>query len=172
MQNGSENGVKMEPRSGKREPETHVGAYERIGVKMFQKCKGELPGTARDSLGRPKSRAWVPLTKIKHKSEPLISRVRDREGIIRRPLVPEGTVADLWMAICTQKKPLQQDCRQEKDVSNPRVAIFTDKKTLAASWLAAKGVVKSRGSHFHCKNSAYGKLVSSDRACQILGGLF
>ena len=52
------------------------------------------PETARDGPGRPESRAWVPLIKGKHKPESLIKRVRDREGIIRRPLVPEGTVAD------------------------------------------------------------------------------
>ena len=46
------------------------------------------------------------------------------------------------------------------------------KKAPAASWLAATGLVRSAGGHFHRKKSACGKLVSSNRACQIHGWSF
>ena len=93
MLNGSENGLKMEPRSRKREPRAHFGAYESISKRTLKRSQEEVSDTARHGPG---SRAWVPLIKGKHKPESLIKRVRDREGIIRRPLVPEGTVADRW----------------------------------------------------------------------------
>ena len=57
-------------------------------------------------------------------------------------------------------------------LSNPWVAIFTGKKAPAASWIAATGLVKSMGGHFHRKKSACDKLDSSNRACQIPGGHF
>ena len=44
---------------------------------------------------------------------------------------------------------------------------FHRKKAPAASWLASTGLVKSRGGHFHRKKSACGKLDSSNRACQV-----
>ena len=49
------------------------------------------------------------------------------------------------------------------------VAIFAEKKAPAASWLAATGLVESLGGHFHRRKGACGKLVSSNRACRILG---
>ena len=49
------------------------------------------------------------------------------------------------------------------------MAIFTDKQAQAASWLTAKGLVKSMADHFHRQKSACGKLVSRNRAWQILG---
>ena len=49
---------------------------------------------------------------------------------------------------------------------------FRRKKAPAASWIAATGLVKSRGDHFRRKKSACGKLVISNRACQIQGWSF
>ena len=46
------------------------------------------------------------------------------------------------------------------------------KKAPAASWLAATGLVKSQAVIFTEQNSACGKMVSSNRACQIQGWSF
>ena len=51
-----------------------------------------------------------------------------------------------------------------------RAAIFTEKKAPAARRIAATGLVKSRAAIFPEKKSACGKLVSSNRACQVRGG--
>ena len=82
----SQNGAKI----SKREPRANFGCYESIGYKNAPK---KSRGSLRDGPRRPGSRTLVPLIKGKHKPESLIKRVRDREGIIRRPLVPEGRVA-------------------------------------------------------------------------------
>ena len=78
----------------KESPELILDAVKASAKNMLQKSYGEVSGTARDGPPKPGSRAWAPLIKGKHKPQSLIKRVRDREGIIRRPLVPEGTVAD------------------------------------------------------------------------------
>ena len=95
---GCKMGPKMESKWSqdieKESPELILEPMKAPSKKYSEKGHGELSGTARDGPGRPESRAWVPLIKRKHKPEFLIKRIRDREGIIRRPLVPEGTVAD------------------------------------------------------------------------------
>ena len=48
MKNGSENGVKMDPRSRKREPRAHFGCYESIGYKNVPKGQEEVLETARE----------------------------------------------------------------------------------------------------------------------------
>ena len=83
----------------KESPELILDAMKASAKKMIPKSQEEVSETARHGPGRPESRAWVPLIKGKHKPKSLIKRVRDREGIIRRPLVPEGTVADLRVII-------------------------------------------------------------------------
>ena len=102
-----------------------------------------------------------------------------------------------WVAIFAEKKRLRQAFPAAQGLSNPGVVIFTEKKAPAASWLAATGLVKSMGGHFHRKKapaaswlaatglveswvtiftktqkSACGKLVSSNRTCQVQDGHF
>ena len=79
----------------KESPELILEPMKASAKKCSKKGHGGLSETARYGPVRPGSRAWVALIKGKHKPESLIKRVRDREGIIRRPLVPEGTVADM-----------------------------------------------------------------------------
>ena len=82
----------------KESPELILDAMKASANKMLQKSHEEVSGTARAGPSRPEPARepglGAPIIKGKHKPEPLIKRVRDREGIIRRPLVPEGTVAD------------------------------------------------------------------------------
>ena len=75
----------------KESPELILEPMKASAKKTFQKRSRR---TLRAGPPKPDNRAWVPLIKGKHKPQSLIKRVRDREGIIRRPLVPEGTVAD------------------------------------------------------------------------------
>ena len=54
MQNGSENGVKMEPRSQKESPELILDAMKASATKMLQKSQEEVSETAREpGLGAP-----------------------------------------------------------------------------------------------------------------------
>ena len=76
-------------------------------------------------------------------------RVKSRGGHFRRKKVPAAS----WIAATGLVKS--------------RGGQFRRKKAPAASWLAATGLVKSRGGHFHRKKSAYGKLDSSNGACQV-----
>ena len=70
LKKGSENGVKMDPRSGKRAPGAHFVRYESIGSeKCPEKVMRELPRAAG-------SRVWVPL--IKENIRESRSDVRDR----------------------------------------------------------------------------------------------
>ena len=62
-------------------------------------------------------------------------------------------------------------CSGSEAVQNRFAAIFT-KKALAASCLAATGLVKIYGWPFPPKKSACGKLVSSNRPCKIRGWSF
>ena len=86
LKKGSENGVKMDPRSGKRVPGAHFVSYESFGS---EKCPKEVmrdaprrSGTLRDAPGRAESRVWVPLIKETSESQALMSGivldVRDR----------------------------------------------------------------------------------------------
>ena len=86
----------------KKNPELILDATKASATKMLQKSQEEVSGTARDGPGRPGSRTWVPLIEGKHKAESLIKGVRDREVIFRRPLVPEGTVADISTPVHAQ----------------------------------------------------------------------
>ena len=51
----------------KESPELILDAMKASAKKMLQKSQGEVSGPPRDGLGRPESRAWVPLIKGKHK---------------------------------------------------------------------------------------------------------
>jgi len=76
-------------------------------------------------------------------------RVKSRGGHFRRKKAPAAS----WIAATGLVKS--------------RGDHFRRKKAPAASWLAATGLVKSRGGNFQRKKSACGKLVSSNRACQV-----
>ena len=55
-----------------------------------------------------------------------------------------------------------------QSLSNPGEAIFVDKKAPAASWIAATGLVKSRGGHIQRKKSACGNRSGlKKRSCDI-----
>ena len=69
---GSENGVKMVPRSGNRAPGAHFVRFESI---VSEKCPKKVTG---DAPRRSESRAWVPLIKENIRESESGSDVRDR----------------------------------------------------------------------------------------------
>ena len=85
-----------------------------------------------------------------------------------------ATPMELWAHnFCVQSAAVA-DSASEVRVSwlvKSWVAIFLEKKAPAAKWIAATGLVNPRWP-FSLTKSACGELVSSNRACQILGGHF
>ena len=75
------------------------------------------------------------------------------------------------MVIFTKKKRLRQDTYQQQGLSNPGVVIFT-KKSACGKIHSSNRACQILGGHFHRKKSACGKTSQQHRACQILGGHF
>ena len=58
-------------------------------------------------------------------------------------------------------------CIRDRGLSNPGVVIFTEKKAPAARYLAATGLVKSRGGHFHGKKAPAARYIAATELVKV-----
>ena len=105
---GSENGTKMEPRFEKTMQKTHLGRYKNIGSKHVQKeSRGGRPGALRAGLGAPNKEN----NRESGIEKGSIGGTGIVQGIMKRPLVPEGTVAVFVVKLPTILQPTPEPGR-------------------------------------------------------------